>query len=66
VAEYSACISAEAAAFTQIVNGLVTCATITRADTAALFEVMASPPPASCMSLGDKCPDLFPPNPLTQ
>jgi hypothetical protein len=64
VAEYSACISAEAAAFTQTVNGLKTCATLTRADTAAIFDVMAAAPPASCMALMDKCADLYPPSPL--
>jgi hypothetical protein len=64
VGEYSACISDEAAAFTQTVNGLKTCATLTRADTAALFDVMAAPPPASCMALMNKCADLYPPSPL--
>jgi hypothetical protein len=64
VAEYSSCISDEAAAFNQTVNGLKTCATLTRADTAALFDVMAAPPPASCMALMNKCPDLYPPSPL--
>ena len=64
VAEYSACIGDEAAAFTQTVNGLKSCSTLTRADTAALFDVMAAPPPASCMALMNKCADLYPPSPL--
>jgi len=64
VAEYSTCIGDEAAAFTQTVTGLKTCATLTRADTAALFDVMAAPPPASCMALMNKCADLYPPSPL--
>jgi len=64
VAEYSTCIGAEAAAFIQTVNGLKTCVTLTRADTAAIFDVMAAAPPAACMALMDKCADLYPPSPL--
>jgi len=66
VAEYSACISDEVAAFIQTVGGLKTCAMLTRADTPALFEIMAAPLPASCMSLMNKCADLYPPGPLNQ
>jgi len=66
VAEYSACISDEVASFIQTVNGLKTCAMLTRADTPALFEIMAAPLPASCMSLMNKCADLYPPGPLNQ
>jgi len=64
VAEYSTCIGDEATAFIQTVNGLKACATLTRADTPALFDVMAAPPPASCMALMNKCADLYPPSPL--
>jgi hypothetical protein len=64
VAEYSACISEEVTAFIQTVTGFKTCATLTRADTPSLFDVMAAPPPASCMALMNKCADLYPPNPL--
>jgi hypothetical protein len=66
VAEYSSCIRDEVSAFTQTVNGLVTCSALTRADTAALFDIMAAPLPASCMALMNKCADLYPPSPLNQ
>ena len=66
VAAYSACISDEVAAFTQTVNGLKSCAMLTRADTPALFEVMTAAPPASCMALTNQCPELSPPSPLNQ
>jgi hypothetical protein len=65
VAEYAACISDEVAALIQIVNGLVSCAMVTRAESAAYFDIVAAPLPASCMSLIDNCPELYPPSPLT-
>jgi hypothetical protein len=64
VAQYTACISAEVAAFIQTVNGLASCATLT--DTAPVFDAQTSAPPPSCVSLNDVCPDLYPPSPLSQ
>jgi len=65
VAEYSACISDEVAAFIPTVNGLPTCPTLT--STLPIIDAQtAGTPPASCTSLGDKCPDLSIPSPLIQ
>ena len=41
MAQYSACISDEVAAFIQTVNGLPSCATLTSADTSAIFDAQA-------------------------
>lgn len=62
VAQYSACIGDEVAAFIQAVNGLSSCATLT--STGAIVDVQTANPPASCASLSDTCPDLYPPSPL--
>ncbi len=66
VAAYAACISDEVAAFVQAVNGLPTCATLTSAGTAAIVEAQIANPPASCASLMNTCPDLYPPGPFNQ
>jgi hypothetical protein len=66
VAEYPACISDEAAAFTQTVNGLPACSALASTDTAKVFDAQAAAPPASCAALSNKCPDLSPPAPLNQ
>jgi hypothetical protein len=63
VAQYSACISDEVAAFNQALAGLPTCAASTSAGISAVWEVMAPTAPASCDSLSNKCPDLTPPTP---
>jgi hypothetical protein len=63
VAAYSACIKAEADAFTQTVSPMPACDTITSESTAAIFEAMAAEPPADCATLVDMCPELTPPNP---
>ena len=63
VAEYSACISDEVAVFIQAVSGLPDCDTITRAALEPVNAAMSADPPASCASLSDKCPDLYPPTP---
>src|SRR3954463_2047797 len=60
VAQYTACISAEVAAFIQAVNGLPTCATLTSAGPPAVIEAETANPPASCASLADTCPELYP------
>jgi hypothetical protein len=66
VAQYAACIGDEVAAFVQIVNGMPACAALTSAGTAAIFDAQSGAPPASCASLGNSCPDLYPPGPLNQ
>lgn len=66
VAQYSACISDEASAFVQIVNGLPSCTMLTRDNSSAIFEAISSTPPASCAALSNTCPDLAPPTPLNQ
>ena len=63
VAEYSACISDEVAAFNQSMNGLPSCATATSADGSAVWQVMIPTPPASCDSLTNECQALSPPAP---
>jgi hypothetical protein len=65
VAEYSACIRDQVTAFIQTVTAFPMCTALMSTDTAALFEAMAGgTPPASCASLNNACPDLFPPSPL--
>jgi hypothetical protein len=63
VAEYSACISDQAAAFTQGVSTLPGCATVTTPDKAALWEFMTAELPASCTLLDATCAGLNPPPP---
>ncbi|HVV51473.1 MAG TPA: hypothetical protein VHO06_17525 [Polyangia bacterium] len=66
VAQYSTCISDEATAFMQTVSGLPTCATVTMSSTSSITDAQLAAPPASCASLMDACPDLYPPSPLNQ
>jgi len=64
VAEYSSCIADQATAFSQSVSGLTSCPILTRPDLAAVWDLRTGDPPASCMSLAVKCPDLSPPSPF--
>jgi hypothetical protein len=65
VAQYAACIKDEVAAFIQTVDGLPSCTALT--STAPIFDAQTGgTPPASCTSLGNACPDLYPPNPIIQ
>jgi hypothetical protein len=66
VAEYSSCITDQAAAFTPTVSGLANCATVTRDDLAAVWNFRTGDPPTSCTSLSNKCPDLDFPSPFNQ
>ena len=66
VAQYSTCISDEVTAFAQAVNGLPTCTTITMSQTSSVTDAQLASPPASCASLMNTCPDLYPPSPLSQ
>jgi hypothetical protein len=66
VAQYSTCISDEVTAFAQTVNGLPTCTTITMSQTSSVTDAQLASPPASCASLMNTCPDLYPPSPLSQ
>jgi hypothetical protein len=66
VAQYSACISDEVAAFIQAVNGLPICTALTSAGTAAVVDAQTASPPAGCASLMDTCPELYPPGPFNQ
>ena len=66
VAQYAACIADEVTTFNQTVNGFPSCMTVTMAGTGPIFDALAGgTPPASCTSLGDACPSLLVPNPLT-
>ncbi len=66
VAQYSACIADEVTAFSQTVSGLPMCTALTSAGTSAIFDAQSGgTPPASCASLSDACPALYPPSPLT-
>jgi hypothetical protein len=65
VAEYSACISDEVAVFIQSVNGFPMCASLVMSNVPAIMDAEAGGnTPASCTSLGNKCPDLTAVNPL--
>ncbi len=66
VAQYTACVTDEATQFNQTVNGFPACDVVMLSGTAAIFDALAGgTPPASCTSLGDACPALIVPNPLT-
>jgi len=66
VAQYSTCISDEVSAFSQTVGGLPSCATLTSAGTGAIFDAQTGgTPPASCASLSNACPALYPPSPIS-
>jgi hypothetical protein len=43
------------------VSGLPSCTEFTSAGTSAIWDAMGANAPASCTSLTDKCPDLYPP-----
>jgi hypothetical protein len=64
VAQYSACIKDEVAAFNQRLSALPDCATATSAIISKVWEAMVpSTPPDSCDQIGNKCPDLTVPAP---
>jgi hypothetical protein len=65
VADYSTCINDQAAAYNQVVPGLAGCATVTRADLAAVWAFMTDESlPASCTTvLVNTCPGLDFPTP---
>jgi hypothetical protein len=58
VADDSTCITDQAAAYNQVVPGLASCATVTRADFSAVWAFMTDDSlPASCTTaLDNKCP----------
>ena len=47
-------------------TGSPACATLTSAGTAAIVDAQTANPPASCASLMNTCPDLYPPGPFNQ
>jgi hypothetical protein len=63
VAQYSTCITDEASAFNDGVNGLAGCATVTLADFAAIWSFVTANPPASCTTVTDICATLDIPTP---
>jgi len=66
VMQYATCIADEVTTFNQTVNGFPSCMTVTMAGTGPIFDALAGgTPPTSCTSLGDACPSLLVPNPLT-
>jgi hypothetical protein len=66
VAQYAACIGDEVAAFIEAVSNLPSCVTLTSAGTAAIVGAQTANPPASCASLMNNCPELYPPGPFNQ
>ena len=64
VAQYSACISDEVSAFIQLVGGFPMCSALMRSNSSDILNAIAAPPPASCASLMNTCPELSPPGPL--
>jgi len=66
VDDYSACIRDEVTAFLQLVNGFPMCAMLARSNASDILTAIAGNPPASCASLMNTCPDLYPPGPLNQ
>jgi hypothetical protein len=63
VAQYSACVSDQAAAFNTGVAGLASCTTVSLADLQSVWDLVAANPPASCASLDDTCAGLDVPTP---
>lgn len=67
VADYAACIAAEVTVFTQTVDALPECPALMMSDVSAIMDAETGGTlPDSCASLMDSCPDLYPPNPLSQ
>jgi len=64
VAQYSTCIVDKVAAFNQTVNALASCATATLVGLTAVWDFIASDPPASCGVVTGKCPTLDLPAPV--
>jgi hypothetical protein len=64
VAQYTACISDEVAAFIQLVGGFPVCSMLMRSNASEILNAIAAAPPASCASLMNTCPELSPPGPL--
>jgi hypothetical protein len=42
------------------------CAMLMRSNASEILNAIAAEPPASCASLMNTCPDLYPPAPLNQ
>jgi len=63
VAQYTACVSDQVAAFNAGVAVLATCATVTHSDLEAVWRLVAGDPPASCSSLTNTCAGLDVPTP---
>jgi hypothetical protein len=66
VEQYSTCIRDEVTAFLQLVNGFPVCAMLARSNASDILTAIAGDPSASCASLMNTCPDLYPPGPLNQ
>ena len=65
VAQYSACIMDETAAFNVTVQGFPACTATKVSDISPINNAEGVTPPASCASLINSCPSLDPPAPLT-
>jgi non-reducing end alpha-L-arabinofuranosidase len=63
VAQYSTCITEQAASYNTNVGALSTCSKVTSADKAAIWEFMINGMPKSCTSLTDECATLDVPIP---
>ena len=63
VAQYSACISDQAAAFNAGVAALPGCATVTRNDLQGVWALVAGDPPPSCALFANTCATLDIPSP---
>ena len=63
VADYSACVMDEAAAFSVTVNAIPGCDVVTMADTSMVWDAQSAPTPASC-DFSATCQGLYPPTPL--
>jgi hypothetical protein len=65
VAQYSACIAAEAAALNTAINGLPGCSTAALTDLEGVWNTMTADLPDSCTPLSNKCPTYNIPAPRT-
>ncbi len=63
VAQYSTCIVDRADAYNQGVNGLASCATVTRDDLPAIWDFVTANPPTSCAAVDLSCSGLDVPTP---
>ena len=65
VAQYSACIMDETAAFNTTVKGFPACSATKVSDISSINNAEGAMPPASCAALMNSCAPLEPPAPLT-